>query len=244
MDRRKILMFMIVPCRWRKVSVMLLIMAISGGCMNLPRNNISETSEQLPPDTGLLVGSITQTSDGDPTPFHAKVGFIFGPQGGSDGLGFYTFRLKSGEDTRLFLYPESWLEDRGLEDVNGRLFATTVAPGIYALLGFYIDAPGYRYHKIPDPITFEVTSGEVLYLGNLDGAFCVRHVYANQYGVAGVRLSVNDRSDRDFPLLKNKFIALRNVEIKKRLIDNDDLERQMANLSKWCDCYRDCYSDL
>lgn len=229
---------------WRKASVMLLLSAICGSCINLPQNNISETAERLPAGTGLLVGSITQTSDGSPTPYDEKVGFIFGPKGSSVDFGLDTFRFKSGEDTRPFLYPESWLEDRGLEDVNGRLFATAVSPGVYALLAFYIDAPGYHYHKIPDPITFEVTSGEVLYLGNFDAAFCVRHAYANQYGVAGVRLSVNDRSDRDFPLLKNKFMALRSVVINKRLLDSKALERQMVDLSKPCDCYRDCYSDL
>lgn len=212
--------------------------------MNLPKNNISETAELLPAGTGLLVGSITKTSDGDPTPYNAKVGFIFGPKDSSVGLGFDTFRFKSGEDTRPFLYPESWLEDSGLAEVNGRLFATDVSPGIYALLGFYIDAPGYRYHKIADPITFEVKSGEILYLGNFDASFCVRHAYANQYGVAGVRLSVNDQSERDFPLLKNKFSALRNVAIDKRLLDSKALEQQMIHLSKWCDCDRDCYSDL
>ena len=229
---------------WRMASFMLLLTVICSGCMNLPQNNNSETAEQLPVDTGLLVGSITQASDGSPTPFDEKVGFIFGPMGGSGYLGFDTFRFKSGEDTRPFLYPESWLEDRGLEDVNGRLFATAVSPGVYALLAFYIDAPGYRYHKLANPIAFEVMSGEVLYLGNFDAAFCVRHAYANQSGVAGVRLSVNDRSDRDFPLLKNKFSILRSVEIGKRLLDSKALERQMVNLSKWCDCYRDCYSDL
>jgi hypothetical protein len=228
----------------RTILVMLMAITMSGGCMNLPRADISETAERWPLDTGLLVGSITQTSDGDPNPFHEKVGFVFGPKDGSDVFGLNTFQLKSGQDTRPFLYPKSWLEDRGLEDVNGRLFATALRPGVYALLGFYVDAPGYQYHRFANPIAFEVTSGEVLYLGNFHAACCIRHAYANQYGVAGIQLSVNDKSSRDYPLLRNKFISLRNVDIDKRLLNNDELEQQAMKLSKWCDCERNCYSDL
>jgi hypothetical protein len=55
---------------------------------------------------------------------------------------------------------------------------------------------------------------------------------------------VNDRSDRDVPLLKNKVLALQNVTIQRRLLDSDELMRQTINLSMSCDCDRKCSSDL
>lgn len=240
---KEIIMALQLP--WHKACVILGFIVILDGCMHLPQNiNVSETTAQLPPNTGFLVGSVTQTSDGDPSPFHSTVSLTFGPLGDSKSSGSSTFRLRSGEDTHHLLLPESWYHDRGLEDVNGRLFATAVIPGTYALLGFRIEGSGYKYHKIANPITFQVSSGEVVYLGNLDAAFCVRHAYANQYGVSGVRLSVNDRADRDVPLLKNKVLALRNTTVQKRLLDGDELKLQTIELSKWCDCDHKCNSDL
>jgi hypothetical protein len=214
------------------------------GCMNVPTANIREDMHAVPPGAGLLVGSVTQSSDGDPSPYHNKVGFIFTPKGSGRRIGRGTLLLKSGDDVLYPLYPKSWLEDRGLEDVNGRLFAVTVQPGTYVLDGFYIDAPGYKYHELAGSVTFEIVAGEILYVGNFDGAFCVRHAYANQYGVVGAKLSVNDRSGRDIPLLRDKFRYLQHEPIEVRVPDSAALQQKAKPLSKWCDCYKKCNSDL
>jgi hypothetical protein len=80
----------------------------------------------------------------------------------------------------------------------------------------------------------ELSAGEVVYIGNLDAAFCIRHAYANQYGIAGVRLYVNDKSDRDIPLLREKFHALRNISIDRRVLNDSFMQQQLGYLSQCC----------
>lgn len=229
---------------WCTICALTLYALTLVGCMNVPTANIKNEALEVPPGVGLLMGSVTQTSDGVPTPYHNKLGFIFTREGNNKRYGPNALLLKSGDDVLYPLYPESWLEDKGLEDVNGRLFAVTLQPGTYVLDGFYIDAPGYKYHDLAGSVTIEIGAGEILYVGNLDGAFCVRHAYANQYGVVGVRLSMNDKSDRDIPLLREKFRYLRNELVEVRVPDDSALQRKALSLSKWCDCYRKCSSDL
>jgi hypothetical protein len=69
-----------------------------------------------------------------------------------------------------------------------------------------------------------------VYIRNLDDAFCIRHAYANQYDIAGVRLSVNNNSDRDIPLLRENFHALRHISIDRRVADNSFIHAAATGL--------------
>jgi hypothetical protein len=231
---------------YRRASACLLILCSLSiaGCLNLPASEIDAESDQIPPATGLLVGSVTQTSDGVPEPYHTVVGFILNPATDNNYSGFKSLRLKSAEIVRPIFEPNRSLADHGLEEANGKLFAVPVKPGTYKLECFYIDAPGYKYHCLEHPLVFEIKAMEILYLGNFDAAFCIRHAYANQYGVAGVALSINDESVRDIPMLKNKYRPIRNASIATRVLDNSSLQKQMGYLSQCCLSNRKCRLDL
>jgi len=221
--------------------IYLLGAALLSGCMNVPTANIPADFYRPDPDQGLLLGSVTQTSDGG---YHDKVGFVLRADAGPNRTGRRVALVKSGEDELAPLYPRSWLEDEGLEAVNGRLFALALPAGRYVVDGFYIDGPGYDYHLLGDAIRFDLAAGQILYVGNLAAGFCVRHAYANQSGVAGVRLTLDDASSRDLPLLRRKFRSLQGQTIDVRVPHTPQLANIMEPLSRFCDCTRDCYSDL
>ena len=224
---------------------MLILCSLSfAGCMNLPASEIDAESGQISPTSGLLVGSVTQTSDGIPESYHNEVGFVFRPATDNNYSGFKSLRIKSAKIARPLFEPNHSLAERGLEKLNGKLFAVPVDPGAYKLECFYIDAPGYKYHCLEHPLAFEIRAGDIQYLGNLDAAFCIRHAYANQYGIAGVALTINDESGRDIPMLKDKYRSIRNVSIETRVLDNSAMQKQLGFQSQCCTGEKKCTLDL
>ena len=188
------------------------------------------------PGMALILASVTQTSDGDPTPFHDKAIFYFSSKNGG-----HRFRIESAEIHRPILGPPNHARaDAGLEAVHGKLYAVQVQPGTYQLDRIKVEWPSQQEIALASPVEINVTEGDIVYIGNLDAAFCIRHAYANQYGVAGVKLSANDRSSRDIPLFRAKFLLLRQVRIEKRMISNSRLQQQTANLASQCLCRKNC----
>ncbi len=204
------------------------------GCYRLAAN-VSE-AEVAQPGRALVLASVTQTSDGDPTPYDDRAMFFFSNKDGS-----HRFRLESAEIHRPILGPPNRARaDAGLEAVHGKLYAVHVPSGTYQLVHFKIEWPSQQEIRLAAPVEINVKDGDVVYIGNLDAAFCIRHAYANQYGIAGVKLSVTDRSSRDIPLLRARFSSLRHVSIEKRMIDNSGLQQQTASLAGQCMCKRNC----
>ena len=207
---------------------------VVGGC-SFHAVNIERGQQVLQPNTALLVGSVSQTSDGKPSPFHERAMFYF-----SDTAGGTRFRLDSAQIERPLLGPPNHaMADRGLEDVNGKLFAVQLPAGSYQLHFFQIEGTQQKI-ELERPLRFELSAGEVAYIGNLDAAFCIRHAYANQAGVAGVVVSVRDRADRDFRLLGERFASLRQKPVAHRVLDNSLLQPQVARLARQCRCWKNC----
>jgi len=204
------------------------------GCYRLA-TNISQ-AEVAQPGVALVLASVTQTSDGGPTPFNDRAMFYF-----SNKDGGHRFRLESAEIYRPVLGPPNYAKaDAGLEAVHGKLYAVHVPSGTYQLDHFKVEWPSQQEIRLAAPVEIDVVEGEVVYIGNLDAAFCIRHAYANQLGIAGVKLSVNDQSSRDIPLLRARFSSLRHVKIEKRMIDNSSLQQQTARLASRCMCRKNC----
>jgi hypothetical protein len=214
----------------RYVSALLALFTISGCGIYLKAPNIEEVDIAADPGTSFIVGSVTQSSDGDPAPFDDRVAFYFRKKDGSR-----RFRLESAEIIRPVMGPPNKaLADRGLEEQHGTLFAVQLQPGIYQLVRFAIEWPSQQNVNFSDPIEFELLPGEVIYLGNLDARFCVRHAYANQYGVSGVIVSVTDHMSRDAPFLRDKFIALQQASMTRKVISNAELQERAGFLRNGC----------
>lgn len=221
--------------RPRHKILLLTLSALLAGSCALPALNLERDQATLQPNMALLVGSVTQSSDGKPSPFHDRAIFHFGEKTGN-----IRFHLDSAEIERPILGPPNRaLTDRGLEDVNGKLFAVQLPPGTYQLERFLIEGTKQRI-AFSRPLGVELSAGEIAYIGNLDAAFCVRHAYANQAGVAGVVISVNDRRDRDIRLLRERFAALRRASIGDKVLDNSLLQPQAAPLARQCSCWKNC----
>jgi hypothetical protein len=204
------------------------------GCYRVA-TNISQ-AEVPQPGLALVLASVTQTSDGDPTPFDDRAIFYF-----SRKYGDHRFRLESAEIHRPILGPPNYARtDTGLEAVHGKLYAVHVPSGTYQLDHFKVEWPSQQEIRLAAPVEINVNEGDIVYIGNLDAAFCIRHAYANQYGVVGVKLSANDQSSRDIPLLRAKFSSLRHVQIEKRMINNASLQQQTAALASQCMCRKNC----
>ena len=149
--------------------------------------------------------------------------------------GPYRFRLEPAAIERPLTAPNTALADRGLEEQHGKLFAVRLEPGIYQLVRFAVRWPSQQNIDFSEPIEFGIFPNEPVYLGNLAVHFCIRHAYANQYGLSGVIVTANDLLARDAPLLRNKFIGLRRLRIAKKVISQADLQERTASLGRGCE---------
>ncbi len=205
-----------------------------GGCSTY--RLAGDLADPAAASAGIIVGSITQTSDGGVVRFDDPAIFYFESVQGSE-----RFRLQSADIHRPWHGPPNIaLADHGLAHVHGKLFAVALPAGDYRLSRFAVAWPSQQTATFASPPGFTLRPGEVVYVGNLDAGFCVRHAYANQAGVAGVQLSSKDHFDRDVPLLRQRFAALRTANIVKRMLDNELLRQQSAALRRQCACERNC----
>jgi len=188
-------------------------------CSSNPVKSIDSNQPiTLSPGTGMIVGSVTA-----PRVMHywEKSNFRYRKLGESK-----SGSLESATPTSDFLWikdhpiqPGGLGPDPGLEAQLGRLFAVKLAAGTYEI--YRLDKKsGLLIHM--QPVRFEVRGGEILYIGNLHVRFCLykpdRRVYRG-YINAGIP-SVRDESQRDLPLLLQKFPALAGMNIMQTVIDD------------------------
>jgi hypothetical protein len=124
--------------------------------------------QALDPQAGqpLVLASVTQTSDGDPAPFDDRAIFYFSSHDGN-----HRFRLESAEIYRPILGPPNYaITDTGLEAVHGKLTAVHVPSGSYKLERFRVGFPSQQEIVLATPVEFNVTEGDIVYIGNLDAA--------------------------------------------------------------------------
>ena len=183
------------------------------------------------PSQVVVTGSVTQSSDGEPAAWDEQVEFYFRKVGAKR-----IYRVASA-DFRLPIFggPHEVLADPGLEAEHGRLFAIPLEPGEYELVRFSIRWPSGVEQFLKDPIPFTLAPGQAVYLGNFDARFCVRHLYANQYGVAGVYLSVQEKMSRDLPLLYAKYPVLKDMMLMAQVLPDKMLKSRFSALQEDCD---------
>jgi hypothetical protein len=160
----------------------LFIAALTASCAS---TNSVPSDFRFAPDSaqGLVVGSIT---------YDSGMG-VYGIDG-SGRNGSSTFRAQTGYALWPPLGPEF---DPALKKKGGT-FAVSVAPGQYTLQRWNI-MQGQRIYaaKHPLDLTFNVAPGQVTYLGSL-------HFDADG------EVTLEDRSERDLPILRSRLPAIGN----------------------------------
>lgn len=181
----------------------------------------------LAEDEALILASTTMQYEGS---FFARVSFLF-TRAGSRG----NVRLDSAVPWTIWPMLEDTPEP-GLEEQHGRLYALRVPAGEYSLKQIAI-------HDVPliavapkERLTFSVSAGEIIYIGNLDVRLC--HLLSPEarypYYVVGGRPSVRDASDRDLPLLRARFPQLNGANVEIRLLDNQAMQDRYGDLARRC----------
>jgi hypothetical protein len=207
-----------------KTILITLLFAMSYGCSNI--HIPSDFSTQLYPNHGILVvSSTTPTFDesvGFQLVYHVdKIGGSTVPSSSppkqdSNARGKrsnyipqkFNFRIESAQKQ----------EDSDFSDADGIVFAQLLPKGKYELSRWSI-ATGiglFIHPKELEPIHFDVTAGEITYLGNLH----MNNSYGkNIFGVPLARggiVSFADKEERDMKVFKEKAPKI-NLPIKKQL---------------------------
>lgn len=149
--------------------------------------------------TGLVVGSVTDECE--------SVGFM-GKKWGKTTFSWEN--LGTGETGTFRPVTEDPLEDsqagglfRQFGCFRGQLIARKMPAGRYALTNWSIETGAYRYFGLDlEPLRFNVKSGDIVYIGNLN---MVLQYGENIFGmtmVAGGVPQINDYFDRDMRLLR------------------------------------------
>ena len=168
-------------------------------------------------DTGLIIGSAT-LGEGNHW-YAASFRFHYSRAGepdifGGKGRGF------------ISAFPYNSLmrrtEPSDFKNATGTVFAIPLAPGNYVFDKWDLDngATAMIHPVNPLPLKFTVRKGEATYIGNLH-----MHLHAGRtlpgIGVIGSgRPAILDRSERDIPLLLQRYPNIKRQDIDVRIIDD------------------------
>lgn len=194
-------------------------------------NELPRAGDPLGAVESVLVGSVVQP---DPGVRYAEV--IFWIRSADAG---HRFRVVN-QPTREGLSAVG----SSLEHISGRLFAIPVRPGDYEMVGFAMDSYRWFRTELSPPLRFFVGSGEVLYIGSLEMRPCYSAFTKPDGQVVpqtdvGAIPAVGDGSERDIPLLRQAYPALREREIAVRVLPDDQLIGQSARSRRSCDYFGD-----
>ena len=163
----------------------------------------------------------------------------------NDDAFFIVRRLSDGRQFRLEVPPPrtslwSWSRPpNGLELPGGRAFAARLRPGEYELTNFAIHAGWWLPPFSPAP-RFRVAPGRMAYLGELSVEYCIRHMYANQSGIAGGQLRLAAEQDRDLALLGRRYRLDPGMPIEPAGLDADQLAAAGKAFANGCACQKSC----
>lgn len=174
-----------------------------------------EFSSQSLLETGLVIGSITQT--------RSKMGHQ-GFSASINGLSVYFYNLKSGK--RSIIKSDPWMlgsmTSGDFKDIDGRgkLFVIELDPGDYAFQGWHATQGSYTSvtPKNPSRFIFNVKAGEVIYVGELNFSLIFG---TNLFGIgvlAGAEQFINDSESRDMDVVTEKYPKIDTGKIVKRLL--------------------------
>lgn len=107
-------------------------------------------------------------------------------------------------------------------DSEGSVFAIALAPGDYILHRWEIEVGAYAiiYPVEPPPLPFTVEKGQATYVGNLHMFFQTGRNVIGLTSIADGRPVITDRSDRDIPLLLERYPNIKREEIEIEIIDD------------------------
>ncbi len=125
-------------------------------------------------------------------------------------------------------------------DSDGSVFAIDLAPGDYILSRWEIEVGAYAiiYPVDPEPLPFTVRKGKATYIGNLHMFFRTGRNIIGLTSISDGRPVISDRSDRDIPMLLQRYPNLKREEIGIEIIDDRPwggkgpparIEAQLAN---------------
>lgn len=173
----------------------------------------------LSPDseTGLIIGSATSSKEN--SSYDATMYFRYTEAGKEDLIGFGNSGFIQGltPNNLLGSHPPS-----DFQDTDGRLFAIALKPGDYSFATWEVDNGSNAFIAPIDrrPMAFTVRKGEATYIGNLHMEL---KTSKNIFGItiiSDAAPQVVDKSERDIPMLLQRYPNLSRENIEIRLIDD------------------------
>ncbi|TQV82135.1 hypothetical protein [Denitrobaculum tricleocarpae] len=195
---------------------LLLIGFVLSGCAT----KSVDTSFAFTPETetGLVVGSASSDVK-DESWYDGLVKFYYIK---TDEIG------KLGTKNAGFIYalpptlPLGAPGDSEFSDSDGSVFAIALEPGDYILSRWEIEVGAYAiiYPVDPAPLPFTVEKGKATYVGNLHMFFRTARNIIGLTSINDGRPAISDRSERDLPLLLERYPNLKREEIEIEIIDD------------------------
>ncbi len=168
-------------------------------------------------DSGLIIGSAT-LGEGNRW-YEASFRFHFSEAGEPD-----IFGGRGGGFISAFPYNSLMrrTEPSDFKNATGTVFAITLAPGDYVFDNWDLDngSTAILYPVNPKPLKFTVRKGEATYIGNLHMYLRTGRSLAGIRVVADGRPAILDRSERDIPLLLQRYPNIKRQDIDVRIIDD------------------------
>lgn len=198
-----------------RFALLLIAIALSGCATKSVDTSFAFTPET---ETGLIVGSASADKK-DESWYDGLVKFYYIK---TDEVG------KLGTKNAGFIYalpptlPLGTPGDSEFSDSDGSVFAIAVEPGEYILHRWEIEVGAYAiiYPVDPAPLPFTVEKGQATYVGNLHMSFQTARNIIGLTSIADGRPAISDRSERDIPMLLNRYPNLKREEIEIEIIDD------------------------
>ncbi|WP_282610342.1 hypothetical protein [Pelagibius sp. Alg239-R121] len=205
------------PRRWACLQVMAagIAIAVLSGCdAKSIDTNFAFTPETK---TGLIIGSAS--SSREYSRYAATVRFLYAKAGQqSSARQQNTGFIQSLPVDPLTLKPGS----SELTGTDGTLFAISLTPGNYILEGWNIDSGTDAVVRPPDPkpLTFQVHQGKATYIGNLHMFVRIGQSPQGVTVISGAQPVIIDKSERDIPLLLQRYRNIKREDIEVYIIDD------------------------
>lgn len=182
------------------------------GCTPVHTNYIDENHiPKLTPDKAIIFGSVTQSKN-----VLGGTNARFFIDSKDDKKGHYMLRPKKVND--LLIGYRGYVSD--FKKTNGRLFALEVPAGKHQVDSWNVDTGNATlYPKIgPNPLIFEIQTGEVIYIGNL-------HMeYKTSEGVLGLKVTthatpeIKDKRERDLKVFLDRYKNYKKEQITYQVL--------------------------
>lgn len=197
----------------------------------------ADTSFAFTPETetGLIVGSASSAEEN--SWYDAAVRFRYAIAGRQDSFGNKGGGFIEALPNHPLLGPSG---PSDFADATGTLFAIPLPPGDYVFHEWDIDngSNAIIYPIDPKPLPFTVKKGEATYIGNLHMHLRTGRNILGITIIADGQPAITDRSERDIPLLLERYANLKREDIVIRVIDDRPwggkgpparIEAQLAN---------------